>query len=110
MVSVADIVGLLVIVGVNSTISALATRFFRVRLNTTWGSAIYTVLLLPVPLVAVVLVLGGIGLGPDLGTANAVLGVTIVLPMALGVSFDYFWMPAPDEVDVPDRTSRHRAR
>ncbi|MFD1585815.1 hypothetical protein ACFR9U_02380 [Halorientalis brevis] len=110
MVSVADVVGLLVILGVNTTIAALATRFFRVRLNTGWGSALYTALLLPLPLVAVVLVLGGIGLGPNLGTANAVLGVTIVLPMALGIAFDFFWMPAPDEVDVPDRTRQQRTR
>ena len=110
MVSVADVVGLLVILGVNTAVAALTTRFFRVRLNTNWGSALYTMLLLPLPLVAVVLLLGGIGLGPNLGTANAVLGITIVLPMAVGIAFDFFWMPAPDEVDVPDRTGRGRAR
>lgn len=110
MVSVADVVGLLVILGVNTTIAALATRFFRVRLNTNWGSALYTILLLPLPLVAVVMILGGIGLGPNLGTTNAVLGITIVLPMTLGITFDFFWMPAPDDVDVPDRSRRQRAR
>jgi hypothetical protein len=30
-----------------------------------------------------------------------VIVLTVVLPLALGVAFDYFWMPAPDEVDLP---------
>lgn len=111
MVSVADVVGLLVILGVNSAIAALATRFFRVRLKTDWGSAIYTLILTPLPLVATTLIFGGVlGLGPNLGSANAVLGATVVLPMALGISFDFFWMPAPDDIDVPDNTRKQRAR
>ena len=39
MVSVVDVVGLLVILGVNSAAAALGTRFFRVRLSTRWGSS-----------------------------------------------------------------------
>jgi hypothetical protein len=30
--------------------------------------------------------------------------------MTLGVSFDYFWMPAPEEVDLPDRSDRGGVR
>jgi hypothetical protein len=24
------------------------------------------------------------------------------VPLSLGIAVDYFWMPAPDEVEVPD--------
>ena len=107
MLSVADVVGLLVIVGINSAVAALMTRFFRVRLSTDWGSALYAVVLTPLPLIATTLVLSGVlGLGPNLGSRNAVVGLAIALPMAIGIAFDFFWMPAPDEVDVPDRTDR----
>jgi len=59
--------------------------------------------LTPVVLLVLVLVLGGAGLGPDLGSPAAVVGITILLPLALGMAFDYFWQPAPEEVDLPDR-------
>ena len=111
MVGVVDIIGLLLILFVNSAVAALATRFFRVRLNTRWGSAVYVVLLIPVALLALTMVLSGVfGLGPNLGSAVAVLGVTIVVPMSLGVTFDYVWMPAPDEVNLPEQRDRGRVR
>jgi len=103
MVSVVDVAGLLVILGVNSLAAALLTRLFRVRLNTGWGAVLYSVLLTPVVLLVVVLLLGGAGLGPDLGSPVAVVAITILLPLALGMAFDYFWQPAPEEVDLPDR-------
>jgi ABC-type molybdate transport system permease subunit len=101
MVSVVDIAGLLVIVGLNTAIAALATRFFRVRLNTRWGSAVYAVVLTPLPLVATTILLGSV-LGPNLGSANTVVALTVLVPLALGIAFDFFWMPAPDDVTVPD--------
>ena len=102
MVAIVDAVGLLVILGVNSLVAALLTRLFRVRLNTGWGAVLYAVLLTPLALLVVVLVLGGAGLGPDLGGPATVVGVTILLPMAVGMAFDYFWQPAPEEVELPD--------
>ncbi|WP_336002455.1 hypothetical protein [Halorientalis halophila] len=102
MVSVVEVAGLLVIVALNTAIAALATRFFRVRLNTQWGSAVYAAVLTPIPLVGTTLLLGSV-LGPNLGSANAVLGLTVAVPLAVGIAFDYFWMPSPEEVDVPDR-------
>ncbi|WP_255197279.1 hypothetical protein [Halorarius litoreus] len=102
MVSVVELVGLLVILGINAAAAALLTRIFRVRLNTQWGAVLYSILLIPVVLLVVVLILGGAGLGPNLGSPATVVGVTIVLPMALGMAFDYFWQPAPDEVELPD--------
>jgi hypothetical protein len=111
MVDVADVVGLLVILGLNTAFAALATRFFRVRLHTDWGSAIYVVLLTPVPLLVSTLILSGVlGLGPDLGSAYAVLAVTIGLPMAVGVAFDFFWMPDPEDVELPEPKREQRAR
>jgi hypothetical protein len=105
MVSVVELVGLLVILAINTVAAALLTRIFRVRLNTQWGSVLYSILLIPVVLLVVVLVLGGAGLGPDLGGPATVVGVTILLPMALGMAFDYFWQPAPDEVELPEKYS-----
>ena len=74
---------------------------FRVRLETRWGGILYTLLLTPVVLVVVTLLLGQ-ALGPNLGSAATVFGVTVLVPLTLGIAFDYFWMPSPDEVEVPD--------
>ena len=101
MVSALDAVGLLVLIGLNTALAAVLTRVFRVRLETRWGGILYTLLLTPVALVVVTLLLGQ-ALGPDLGSAATVLGVTVLVPLSLGIAFDYFWMPAPDEVEVPD--------
>lgn len=109
MVAPLELVGLFVILLANTAIAALMTRFFRVRLHTGWGSVIYTFLLIPVVLVITTIVLGTI-LGPDLGSAGAVLTLTVVAPGSIGVAFDYFWMPSPDEVDVPDKRNRQQVR
>jgi len=103
MVSVFEAVGLLVLIGVNTLVAAVLTRVFRVRLNTRWGGALYLypLLLTPLALVVLTLVLGQ-ALGPNLGSTTTVVGVAILLPLTLGVAFDYFWMPSPDEVEVPD--------
>ncbi|MFB6169972.1 MAG: hypothetical protein ABEJ06_02390 [Haloarculaceae archaeon] len=101
MVSVVDVLGLLVILAVNVALAALMTRFFRTRLDTRWGPVVYVALLVPLALLVSTLVLGGAGLGPNLGTPALVVGTTILLPLVLGTSFDYFWMPAPDEVELP---------
>lgn len=101
MVSPLELLGLAVIVLVHAAVAALGTRFFRVRLRTRVGSAVFAVTVLPVVLVALTLVFGGVlGLGPNLGSPGAVLGVTVFGPLALGVAFDYFWMPAPDDAGV----------
>ena len=101
MVSAFEAVGLLVLVGLNTFLAAVCTRMFRVRLETRWGGVLYTLLLTPVVLVVVTLLLGQ-ALGPDLGSAATVFGVTVLVPLTLGIAFDYFWMPSPDEVEVPD--------
>jgi hypothetical protein len=103
MVGSLELVGLLFILLVNTAVTALATRFFRVRLKTRWGSVVYTALLIPVVLVCLTIFFGGgLGIGPNLGSPAAVVGVTVLVPLSLGVAFDYFWMPSPDEVDLPE--------
>ncbi len=111
MATAVELVALLVLVVLNTAVAALTTRFLRVRLHTTWGSALYTALL--VPGILFVLTLGFdvvVRLLPNLGSPTAVLGVSVVLPMALGVTFDYVWMPAPGEVDLPEARERERER
>lgn len=101
MVSVVAGIGLLVLLAVNTVVAAVLTRFFRVHMDTRWGQVVYAVVVTPVVLLGLTLVLGMI-LGPNLGTPGAVFGVTILLPLSVGIAFDYFWMPAPDEVEVPE--------
>ena len=102
MVSVLGILGLLVIVLVNTAMTALMTRFFRVRLNTRWGGPLYAVLLCPVAMFVVVLVLSGVfNIGANLGSRSLALLLTMGLPLVVGITFDYFWMPDPDDVELP---------
>lgn len=107
MASVVGVVGVLVIVAVNAAVAAVATRFFRLRLATRWAPAVYVAVLLPPVLVALTLVLSGVlGIGADLGDAYTAVVVAVVLPLALGVAVDLFWMPPPDEVDLPERSGQ----
>jgi len=102
MVSVVGLAGLLVIVLVNSAVTALMTRFFRVRLNTRWGGLVYSILLCPVAMFVVFMLLSVVGLGAGLGLSSGVaIGAGILVPLALGMTFDYVWMPSPDEVELP---------
>lgn len=103
MVSIGGIIQLLIIIAINTAAAALLTRFFRVRLNTDWGPVIYTILLTPIVLVIFTQILGSLGFGFDLGSARLVFGTVVVLPFALGVTYDYFWMPAPEEVELPKK-------
>jgi hypothetical protein len=102
MVSVVGLAGLLVIVLLNSAVTALMTRFFRVRLNTRWGGFLYAVLLCPFAMFVVFMLFSVLGFGAGLGlSSGAAVALTILVPLALGMTFDYIWMPSPDEVDLP---------
>lgn len=104
MVTAVEALELVFILFVHSAIAALMTRFFRVRLTTRWGGFLYAALIIPVALLLTTLVLSGIlPLGPNLGSSGIVFVLVIVLPTIAGITFDYFWMPAPDEVDLPER-------
>ena len=103
MVSVLGLLGLAVILVVHTAIAAVLTRLLRVRLSSQWGPVVYAVLLIPVVLVVSTLVLSGVlGLGSNLGDARTALFLLVAVPLALGVTIDYVWMPAPDEVELPD--------
>ncbi|ACV11450.1 conserved hypothetical protein [Halorhabdus utahensis DSM 12940] len=107
MTGVADAVGLAVIVLLNTAVVALATRFFRVRLHTRWGAAIYAVLFGTLILFVTTLILAGfLGLGPNLDSRVAVVGLTIVGPLTIGLTIDYFWMPDPAAVELPEPADR----
>jgi len=110
MVSVLALVGLVVVVGLNTAIAAVATRFLRIRLNTGWGTAIYVVLVVPFLLLVSTIVLTGIlGLGAGLGDRTASIVVAFVIPAVVGISLDVFWMPHPDDVELPDTTEESDA-
>lgn len=101
MVSGFEAIGLVVLLGINTLVAAVLTRFFRLHLETRWGQVLYALVITPVVLLVLTLVLGMV-LGPDLGDPATVVGVTILLPLLLGIALDYFWMPAPEEVELPE--------
>jgi len=103
MASVLALVGLAVIVGVHTVFAAVLTRLFRVQLSSRWAPLVYAVALIPLALVVSTMVLTGpLGLGPNLGDVRTVLFVLVVVPLVLGVTVDYVWMPAPEDVELPD--------
>lgn len=107
MVSLVGAIGVLVIVAINTAIAAVGARFFRVRMSTSWGSAIYTVLIVPLAFVVTTLALSGaIGLGGGVFTdLGSTLAVTWGYPFAIGVTVDLFWMPSPEEIDRRPQTA-----
>ncbi len=110
MVSAATAFGFLVIILVNTVITAVVIRFFRLRLSTKWGAVVYSLLLVPLVYVATTILLSGaVGLGGtgirDRGTA---LILVWVLPFTLGLSIDLFWMPPPEEVDLPNKSNKQQ--
>lgn len=100
MVSALSLLPVVFILAVNTVLAAVVTRLARVRMHTTWGAAVVVGFFAPVALLAVTIVVGAVA-GPSLGSRGAVVGLLMVLPMALGVTIDVFWMPPPDEVDLP---------
>jgi hypothetical protein len=103
MVTVGTLVGLGLIVGLHTLFAAVATRFFRVQLKTDWGTVVYALTVTPVVLLMSTLILSGaLAIGGDVGNRGAALFLTVLVPMTLGFAFDLFWMPHPDEVELPD--------
>jgi len=93
---------LLGLVAVNTLVAAVGVRFFRLQLETRWGPVVYTALLVPVVYVVTALVVfGALGVGTGLDLDQTTLAVFFwVVPLSLGVSLDFFWVPAPEEVDA----------
>lgn len=102
MASPLEAVGILFIVVVHTFLAATGTRFFRIRMNTRWGRALYAAIFVPLLLVAsTILLTGALGIGSDIGRSAAVM-LVLVVPLILGYSIDLFWIPSPDEIDLPD--------
>lgn len=105
MATVVDIVLVGIVVGIHTMLAAVLTRFFRIRLDTQWGSAIYSLVLIPIVLVVATLFFTGvlgIGGGFDIRSRVLVLAALIGLPMALGVTVDVLYMAPPEEYDLPE--------
>ena len=98
--------GVAVIVAIHTVIAVVLTRFFRLQLDTNWGAAVYMLSLIPLALIVSATVLSGVfGLGGNVGGRDVVLLLVIVLPLSLGLAIDYFWMPAPEEIELPAETT-----
>lgn len=98
-------VGYVVLVAVNTGVAVVLTRFFRVRLDTRWGAAVYTLVFVPLALLVSAVVLSGLfRLGGAAGGREVALVLVVVLPLSLGLAIDFFWMPAPEEVELPETT------
>jgi hypothetical protein len=87
---------------INTLIAAVMTRFFRIRLKTRAGSVIYSLLLIPVALFVTTMLFGAVIPG-DLAVP-VLLGLWIGMPLVLGFTIDVLYVPAPDEIELPDTT------
>lgn len=97
--------GVALIVAIHTAVAVVLTRFFRLQLKTDWGAAVYTLVLVPLALLVSVTILSGVfGLGGNLGGLDVVILLVIVLPLSVGIAIDVFWMPAPEEIELPDAT------
>jgi hypothetical protein len=106
MATILDFALMAVVFVGNTLIAAVMTRFFRLQLETGWGTIVYTALFVPVALVVTTMIAFSLGVGVDLGSAAAVLGLMVGLPMGLGVTIDVLYVPAPDEYELPETTRR----
>ncbi|WP_096389976.1 hypothetical protein [Halopenitus persicus] len=105
MATILGVLLFLVVLGAHTLIAAVMTRFLRLRLDTTWGTAIYVAFLIPIVLLTSTLVVSGpLGIGIDLETTVAVLTVMILLPGVLGVAIDVLYVEHPDEYELPEPT------
>lgn len=106
MSQAATVLGFLLIIVVNTVLASVVIRFFRLRLSTRWGAVLYTAVLVPVVFAFTTILLSGfVGFGGsgvrDRGTA---LTLVWLVPFALAVTLDVFWLPSPEEAEVPERS------
>ncbi|MUW15238.1 hypothetical protein GJ633_11700 [Halorubrum sp. CBA1125] len=105
MLALFGFVSLLGLVAFHTLLAGVATRFFRLRLSTAWGSVVYTVVLTPILLFVSTLVFTGalpVGTGVDVGSPTLLAGLLIGLPIVLGVAIDYLYLTPPEEYELPD--------
>lgn len=100
--AVVTAVAFLGVIAVHTGIAVVGLRFFRVRLGTTWAPFLYAVILIPIIYVPTTILFSGVlSAGGATVDAGTLFGVLFLLPLAVGVSIDVFWLPAPDDVEVP---------
>ena len=98
--------GVAIIVAIHTVVAVVLTRFFRLQLDTDWGAGVYTLLLVPLALIVSATILSGVfGIGGNVGGRDVVLLLVIALPLSLGITIDYFWMPAPEDIELPAETN-----
>ena len=105
MLALIGYVSLLALMAFHTLLAAVTTRFFRLRLKTSWGSVVYTIVLTPMLLfVSTLFFTGvlGVGAGVDLGSPTVVVSALVLLPIVLGVAIDYLYVPPPEEYELPD--------
>lgn len=103
MASVIGVVLFVFVLVLHTFLSAVMTRFFRIRLETTGGWLFFTAFFIPVVLFISTLVFTGVlGIGINLGSSTVALGVMIGLPLAIGFTIDVLYIPAPENVDLPE--------
>ncbi len=103
MATLVNLVLFAAVLALHTVLAAVMTRFFRIRMKTRWGSALYALLLIPPVLVVSTLVFSGLfGIGIDLGNSAMAVGVMVGMPLALGYTIDVLYVPAPEEYDLPD--------
>jgi len=102
MVGPLGLVGLAVLVGLQTLLAAVSVRWLRVRLESWWAPVVYALVFVPVLLVVSTFLLTGVlGLGPDLGSPGVALFLLVAAPLGLGLAIDYLWMPPPEAVELP---------
>jgi len=105
MLALFGFVTVLALVAFHTLLAGVTTRFFRLRLSTSWGSVVYTIVLTPMLLLFSTLFFTGVlnlGTGVNLGTPAIVIGLFVALPVVLGAAIDYLYVPSPDEYELPD--------
>jgi hypothetical protein len=105
MASLSAVVGFLILFSVHTLIAAVVTRFFRIRMKTTWGSAVYALIFVPMLLLATTLILSGpLSIGSAAFDRTTALVLVVAMPLTLGFAIDLLWMPDPETVELPDKT------
>lgn len=98
------VAGFLLVIAVHTVIAVIGIRFLRVRLGTTWAPFVYAVIFIPVVYVPTTVLLGGLlGAGGATIEPGTLFVIAFLLPLALGIAIDVFWLPAPDAIDVPEQ-------
>ncbi|MCL9816470.1 hypothetical protein [Natronocalculus amylovorans] len=104
MLSVISAILFIGVLALHTVIAAVMTRFFRIRLETTWGWIFFTVFFIPVVLLISTLLFTGVfQIGVDLGAPSVAAGVLIGLPLAVGFTIDVLYIPPPDEIELPEK-------